>query len=316
MISYDDYKKLLFPGNYIGDLDGIDETYAIPSDQTVNNVSGKYVITFSFFESYSDITLSSYYSANTNEAQHFIDGESYNDEIQYYLENIVLATSVNNPQYVWFQDVANITFTEKPVGTIDVNGDGEINQIGEYTTGHIAIGQLDTNYNHFSSNSAITVPYDDVLFPDNTGLKHGDIFFNVENNFWEQQIEYKTQQFKVLLEETLHSLGVDTRIPTAIDTIYNNQKYSVAAYNIDYAPGMRNYYTDVTVAPHTLQIMDIAALQEIYGRNYGSFAWGTDYTLSVMNPTANDDAFLYTVRRQSILDTAHKNIRCASGSLV
>ncbi|MGH1404168.1 MAG: Ig-like domain-containing protein, partial [Alphaproteobacteria bacterium] len=297
MINYSDFKKLLFPGNYIGAQDGLDETYGIPNDQTVHQEDGKYIITYSFFRSYSDITFSSYYAANSAEAQNFIDGDEYKQSIEDIFQNRIFAASVDNPQYVWFQEVANIKFSKTEIGTNDLNGNGAIDQPDEYTTGHIAIGQLSESYSHFNDGAvtAAVLPYDTDLFPDNTGLKHGDIFFNTEHDLWNGAIDYKDQSFKVVLEETLHSLGVDSRTEDAVGTIYNNQKYSVAAYQDSHAPGMFNFFSGTIVAPHTLQIMDIAALQEIYGRNYGSFAWNTDYTLSVMNPDGDDSAFLYTI---------------------
>ncbi|MGH1404329.1 MAG: hypothetical protein ACRBDL_08795 [Alphaproteobacteria bacterium] len=58
MINYDDFKKLLFPYNFVGDSDGLIETNATPNDQTVHQEDGKYIITYSFFRSYSDITFS------------------------------------------------------------------------------------------------------------------------------------------------------------------------------------------------------------------------------------------------------------------
>lgn len=50
------------------------------------------------------------------------------------------------------------------------------------------------------------------------------------------------------------------------------------------------------VSAYTLQLYDIAALQEIYGRNYEKAPDSTAWTVSVMNYSADlDDAFLYTI---------------------
>ncbi|MDH5723179.1 MAG: M10 family metallopeptidase C-terminal domain-containing protein, partial [Alphaproteobacteria bacterium] len=297
-ISYDDFKKLLLQNNYVGDVDDLDETLGVPNDQTVNQVDGKYVITYSFFTSDIDIPLSSYYSLSSEEVQEFVSSSDYQQNIEDAYKNQIFASSTNDPRFVWFQQVANITFSETQVGTNDLDGSGSIDQPDEYTTGHIAIGQLNETYSHFTSPegtaSAVTIGYNSVDFPENPELKKGDIFFNVNNSFWDGALYLKSQQFKVLLEEALHSLGVDTKTVLAKNSFLDNQKYSVAAYSNDYAPGMDNFFTG-TVAPHTLQIMDIAALQEIYGRNYTSFAGDTQYTLSVMNPTQDDSAFLYTI---------------------
>lgn len=280
MINYSDFTKMLFPYNFIGGSDGLTETSDIPNDQTVNITGGKYVITYSFLKSYSDILSTSYYDSGSEEAEKFIGVSDYQQNIEDAFKNIIFATSVNNPQYVWFQEVANITFSETSASS----------------AGMMAIGQLEEDYSNYSiTTTAVTLPYNPILFSDSPELKHGDIFFNANNDFWDGSIGYKTQQFKVLLEEALHSLGVDSRTTEAVGTYLNNQKYSVAAYQNDYAPGMYSFLSGIIVAPHTLQIMDIAALQEIYGRNYSSFSGNTNYTLSVMNPSANDAAFLYTI---------------------
>ena len=303
MIDYNDFRKMLFPYNYVG---GIGGTSDISNDQTIYRVDGQYIITYSFFRSYSDITYSSYYAANSEEAQSFIDGEEYQQNIENTLKDVIFTASVNNPQYVWFQEVANITFTGAPVGVNDLDNSGSIDEPNEYTTGHIAIGQLDISYPNFESDTtAGTLIYNpNAPLSYNSALKNGDIFFNSNVNFWDGEIEYKTQQFKVLLEEVLHSLGVDTKTIEAEGTYLDNQKYSVAAYESDSAPGMWDYlFSGDRIAPHTLQIMDIVALQEIYGRNYSSFAGNTDYTLSVMNPDEDDSAFLYTIWDGGGIDT-------------
>ncbi len=296
-ISYNDYEKLLFSWNFTGEPSSTSKVLGQPVQQN----GDKYVITYSFLRSDGDAINTSYYDANSAEVQAFVGASDseYKQNIEDTYKNIIFAASQDDPRYVWFQEVANITFEETVVGTNDLDGSGTIDQPNEYTTGHIAIGQVEDSYSGFSSpdSTAGSLRYSPILYPDTAEYRYGDIFYNADSDFWDGTIVRKSQQFKVILEETLHSLGVDTKIQGTEDTYLDNQKYSVAAYQSDYAPGMFNYVTGLgtPVAPHTLQIMDIAALQEIYGRNYTSFADDTEYTLSVMNPTGDDSAFLYTI---------------------
>ena len=301
-ISYKDFAKMLLSHNFNGKNDDLVTTSNIPNQQPVRQEDGKYVITYSFFKSSNDLIDSGYYAPDSKETQKVLGVDEYQQNIEDVYKNVIFATSMNDPRYVWFQEVANIKFEENPIGTNDLDGSGSIDQPNEYTTGLIAIGQLEESYEYFSgffsffSTTAVTLQYSPEFFPDFPDLRHGDIFYNATDSFWDKTISFKSQQFKVILEETLHSLGVDTKTLFAVDTYLDNQKYSVAAYpNKDDAPGMFNFYTGYSVAPHTLQIMDIAALQEIYGRNYSSFSISTDYTLAVMNPTGDDSAFLYTI---------------------
>lgn len=41
MINYEDFEKLIFPYNFVGDVDGLSETFAIPDDQAVDQIDGK-----------------------------------------------------------------------------------------------------------------------------------------------------------------------------------------------------------------------------------------------------------------------------------
>lgn len=295
------YLKFILPWNFVGGAN----SSKVPG-QPIYQIGKDYIITYSILSSQEGILNSGYFSSQSEEAIKFISPDNYNQQLENVIRSIVSPTLYipSKAQYVWFQDVANISFHETSIGTNDVNGDGIINSPNEYTTGHIAIGQLDSSYSFFNSNlgtaSAVTFPYNPSAFPQSPELKHGDIFFNSNISFWSSsEISYLgSQQFKVILEELIHSLGVDSKVPGIIGTYLDNQKYTVAAYQNDYAPGMFNLLTGDVVAPHTLQLMDIAALQELYGRNYTKLAGNTEFTLSVMNPqyaNSPDKAFLYTI---------------------
>ncbi len=306
MINFDDHKNFLFDFNFLGQGD---DSSIVPSNQGVDIVAGKYEITYSFLRSFIDINLSEYYTSGSDEAEHILTHDDANTSYNQSIENAmrtVFAPSNAQSSAMLFQDVADITFKETTIGANDDNGDGTI-QSTEITTGLIAIGQLETEYfqdsdviNISPQTTAFSIPYNPgtTVF-DDISLNHGDIFINSEHTFWTQSDAsiLKTQAFKVLLEEVTHSLGVDVKLPGIEDGFYDNQKYTVTARQGDHAPDMGSLINDAfSVAPHTLQIMDIAAIQEIYGRNYEKLAGNTEITLSGMNAVADkDSAFLYTI---------------------
>ena len=267
--------------------------------QTVHTIGVDYIVEYSFFGSQADITSSVYYDPADEEVLKFINPNDYQQSIVDNLSFIFSPSLSTDPTRVWFQDVANITFAEAPIGTDDLDNSGSIDAPDEYTTGHIAIGQLDSSYSNFTAGTtAVALPYNPILFPQNAELKSSDVFFNSNHSFWNGSFSFGSQQFKVLLEEVLHSLGVDVKGLAAEGTYLDNQKYTVTAYeydaqgNPDYAPGMS--YGFGTIAPHNLQILDIAALQAIYGENTSAFTGDTTYNIANMNPGGNN-AFLYTI---------------------
>ncbi|PCJ47382.1 MAG: hypothetical protein COA74_11720 [Gammaproteobacteria bacterium] len=344
MVNYSDHTKFLFKNNFIGDVDGINTTGEVEG-QPVSQVDGNYVITYSFLRSQSDIINTVYYESSDEEVIKFIDPadnqqnpDDYQQNIEDAQRKIFLPVDLLNASTMWFQDVANIKFTESAIGTSDLDNSGSIDNPNEYLTGHIAIGQLDNSYSNFNTGafpfispdtSAVSIQLNPELFPNNPDLKHGDIFINSQHEFWDGEFSLGNeslegnQRFKVLLEETLHSLGADIKpfsTTTETPTYLDNQKYTVAAYQNDYAIGMGSILLggDYSVAPHTLQMMDIAALQEIYGRNYQKLSGNTEFTLSVMNPSFSsdpDDAFLYTIWDGGGIDTLDASQSSASAEI-
>ncbi len=98
----------------------------------------------------------------------------------------------------------------------------------------------------------------------------------------------------VLLHELAHSLGLDDYSTDDATSYLNNMKYSVMSY-VDFN-GL--YATD-------LQLLDIAALQNLYGRNYDMRATETAYGKDnvLFNPDAPSGAVLYSIWDGGGIDT-------------
>ena len=282
MLDINYYENMLFNYNFVGGADK--QTVPDVSISRVDGPNSAYVIKYRFFRN-SDSLDDTYYHNNGTEVQNLIEGQYYNYVVENKFESALSSSSNTSDHYSLFSDVANLIL-------VGANDDDF----------HIAIGQVGPDYLYTqSSNPLVTVPaitwkYENDL-PIRLGLNdiHGDIFVNHTSSLWSEPITLGSQAFKVILEETLHSLGVDARAEDSVGTLINNQKYSVTAYSSDHAPGMYGYGT---VAPHALQIMDIAALQAIYGANFAKRAGDTTYNLSAMNPnfaSNPDKAFLFTI---------------------
>ena len=77
MINYNDYQKLLFPWNLLGEESN---NPPVPG-QTVNKIGNDHIITYSFFTSQSDIINSAYYDSTDEEAVKFISPLDYQQNI-------------------------------------------------------------------------------------------------------------------------------------------------------------------------------------------------------------------------------------------
>lgn len=275
-----------------------------------DGISGNYNITYSFLTSKADVNTIGYYPRNNDgkfeEAVSFTT--NYSTKIQSYFK-YVFENNNPNGNSMLFQDVANITFT--PDNNIT---DG---------SGLITIGQLTSAYEDekgdkvFSANQpAVTKSYKEGY----DIQVHGDIWVNTSCHnglFWEL-LENSSAQFKIVLEEISHSLGVDIYNPENYEEKlkpfqpdpdkpdynpleakfeqYNSQKYTVTSYVP--VQGMNNIY------PHTLQLLDIQALQEIYGRNYSTRSEATTYSKqTAFNSSFTNDAFIYTIWDGGGIDT-------------
>lgn len=86
-ISYNDYEKMLFSYNFVGDTDGLASTLGIPNDQPVRQDGDKQVITYSFLRSDNDAINTAYYG--TAVAQGFVDANDYQQNIEDTYKNII-----------------------------------------------------------------------------------------------------------------------------------------------------------------------------------------------------------------------------------
>lgn len=259
-------------------------------------VNGKYQITYTVLQSGDDILAAGH---SSDIADYAVSEASYIYSVENAFYNIVVSGGLGDYAAL-FQNVSNIQFVPD-------------------TAGVMTIAQMRGAF----------APFDKFLFFDtetaasvatqkhyNNPLLYGDIWINTENssgftnsyNTWTYDTELVpgTRGFKVLLEEISHVLGIDIYGPpnNGVALPRNNEinslKYTVTAYGKH--PDMSFYgpYYSAGEAngpyPKGLQLMDIAALQEIYGRNYAERSSSTIYSKNgAFSSNEISDAFVYTI---------------------
>ena len=294
-----------------------DQTDTIEIDRLSNPVSSDneyapYEISYTFIENSTHIAQISYYGADPEEEDYLAD-PNQQPEIFNSFSYIMGGNFSNSNNDMLFRDVANVTFKE--TATTD--------------PGMIVIMQLDGDYRDRDND-----PQGETTFDGRPALSKGlplpgwdiktisDILVNADNSAWQllNGSPNGTASFKTLIEEVLHSLGADIYygadennkpiIQDGIDSFYDIQKYTVSSYNI--APSMTAYKYDPWIGiyseyvfPHSLQLMDIAAIQDLYGRNFDKKSDNTVWSVTDMLPAGKDvtDAFLYSIWDGGGIDT-------------
>ncbi len=150
-----------------------------------------------------------------------------------------------------------------------------------------------------------TIVYNPLLT--NADQRYGDIIINEDYNAGLYSLDEGSFAYMGLMHEVGHALGLQRTDSTSnpnIDPIYDNQKYSIMSYN----PASEMEYgavpTLIQIHPHGLQLLDIAAIQDIYGRNYAEKDDNTSYTVGNMSwSTDASDPFLYTIWDGGGIDT-------------
>lgn len=276
MSAYSDYEEILREYNWTGNgQSGI--TQALPTTSISPDVNGVYTLSYNFLLDQNSLLLSSYYQTTDNEYVYFRSPTQLQKDTT---ETILHKNSTYDYSYsAFFDDVANINFTTDTPQNAD-----------------ILIGQRDGVAFPSNTTGGESLNYDpDTQSPDYQPVekKYGDIWFNEDFVGWDSG-QKGDADFWNVLHEFGHSLGLAHPDGALID---NSQKYTMMATgNGSLAPGMDNIIDSFDVYASGLQLYDIAAIQEIYGRNYSTRTGNSIYDILGMSHSGNsDDAFLYTI---------------------
>ncbi len=194
---------------------------------------------------------------------------------------------------VSFSDVTNVDISEKTQSLSDVDDVGEITFIRAQFT-----------------NDDVGAVYVSPTIFDTTG----DVFMSLSAVNADTNIEIGKIGFWALLHESAHAVaGLRDLSGTSLSsTIYDDHKYTIMSYSrqtgspdglsesnvTDHADGFQ-------VMPYTLQLLDIAALQEEFsGRNFDTRSGNTSYGAgNGFAPMGIDKPFIYTIWDGKGIDT-------------
>ncbi len=284
MVTYSDYQDVLFSTNFIGG--GGQSVLPNPDDddraEVAKDANNVYQFYYYALTSLSDLNDLGYYDTPTTDTDSdpLTNDREYNqlptgnDPSLSTSQQTILSSVLGQSTYgASFADVANINFSIGTTGNADI-------VIGQTTNGEGVISD-DGGYEHDYSNGA-------------DELRHGDIWLNQDfdlgfGNLW-NDTDKGDYGFFVVLHEVAHALGLAHPPAGELDSM----QYTVMS--TDFMAGMNPIDTSDDVLPSSLQLLDIAALQEIYGANYNTRADDTTYSkATALASSRPNDAFVYTI---------------------
>jgi Ca2+-binding RTX toxin-like protein len=212
-----------------------------------------------------------HFDALQKEAVHFILGSDISSNNSFAGQELYRVS---------YPDVVNFSFVE-------TNQSG--NDVGSLTFLNADVLDTSDSNNQNIIRYGVSVPPTVLNLPQSiTGA--GDTFIdNIRPQNADSQITLGGTGFWTLLHEIAHSFGGLEDTYNISNFAYDSQKYTIMSYNVT---------TEVTgVSPYTLQLLDIAAIQENYGnRNYTVRAGDTTYSLgNGLASNGADQPFMYTI---------------------
>lgn len=273
MVAESDFQNILQSHNFVGS-NNPNTTQITNSDnddrkELDQNSSGTYQVYYQILSGISDLNALGYYNIGDREYTAAPNGSDVGVTNAYQLDAISYV--LNSSTYgVSFADVANINFNS-----------------GSSSTSDIIFGSTTSGSDLTSSDSA----YEYDVSESSDELKHGDIWLNQDaSHVWDSSGAGSAANW-TMMHEIGHSLGLGH---TDSDPSIDSHKYSIMSYNL--MAGMDPAGADNEVTPFGLQLLDIAAIQHLYGTNWDTRSGDTTYSkMTAFDSDRPNDAFIYTI---------------------
>ncbi|TDW16557.1 serralysin [Rhizobium azibense] len=153
-----------------------------------------------------------------------------------------------------------------------------------FTKANFVIGHVDTASLRFAQSSDPSLPTAGAYYP-STDSWGGDVWFGTEYAGTESDYrlpEYGNYAAHTLAHELGHALGLkhghepDIN-PTTVPSGYDSIEYTIMTYRTYIGDDTSGYNYEQNSAPQTFMMLDIAALQEMYGADYTTNSGNTVY---------------------------------------
>jgi Ca2+-binding RTX toxin-like protein len=291
---------------------GADFTHALPSGAITPDEDGTYTLTYAFLENLTEAEDAGYTSSSdfSYMAHYQYDNFASVNAVQEGVALIVMKQDEDTDYSFtnFFGDVAPVSFeSDSATGAeITFGGINDTSTAGFYGHGN---GVDALTYNYSDPATHVGQSSDDSVY--------GDIWFNQNASIGWGGASPGSAQFLAVLHEMGHALGLKHPQQDGdgaghdLNTADDSQKYTMM-YDTPqgwtpsdggpnpYTPTTNALYNGSSTTPlyaYGLQVNDIAAIQDIYGRNYGTRGDNTLYDFGQGLGRAGDasNAFIYAI---------------------
>lgn len=281
MTQYNDYESILNSTNFIGGA-GANPLPNPNNDDRANittDANGVYQFHYFILASLSDMDNLGYYdTANNDIGNDGIYDREYTELPTGNDPGVINANQLSTLSSVLSSSAYGVSFSD--VAKINFN-------TATSSTANIVIGSTTSGSGISDNNGAYELDY-------STGsneLKHGDIWLNSDAPYYWSDTSRGNYGYFGILHELGHSLGLGH---PATSSAIDSQRYSAMSPYL--LPGMDGTTPADDVLPFGLQLLDIAAIQEIYGRNWDTRSENTTYSkLTAFDSSRPNSAFIYTI---------------------
>lgn len=276
MVQYSDYTDILFSTNFVGGAGKNDlSTISGESDQRANvtvDGSGYYQFYYYLLTNLTDLNALGYYTSGVDrEYTQIPSGGPALTTNQSTILSGILTTSAWGTS---FSDIAKIDFVSGTTSNADI-------VFGATTSGGTPNITDDTGGYEWDYSTG------------SSALKHGDVWLNNDfdagyGSLWTDTSADGYGHFTIQ-HELAHALGLKHPSAGSVD----NMQYTIMSTNL--LAGMDRTGTANDVLPSGLQLLDIPALQEIYGINWSTRSGNTNYKQGRGFGATINTAFIYTI---------------------
>lgn len=130
------------------------------------------------------------------------------------------------------------------------------------------------------------VPYTAWAYSPGTWDANGDIWFGLDKSMFSllvsdtEELYLGSYEYFVALHEIGHSLGLKHphQDDPTLDTAYDSIEYTVMSYRSYVGGPTSNYSVEEWGYPQSVMMLDLLAIQELYGADYSVLSGNTTYT--------------------------------------